>query len=248
MLWIGASIGPVERACIRSVLRQGHPLRLWTYSPPARVPDGVEMAEARLVLPESAIIRHRNGSVALFANRFRYRLQQLGLGAWLDTDIYLIRPFSGSNYLLTEEAPGLINNAPFKTPPDSPLLAPLLALFEEKTVPSWLPLRDRIAARLRLLTTGRSGLSRMPWGVAGPRAVTALARQYGLDHLASPPETFHPFSWTEADWILDPARTLDQRATEATVGVHLWNECIKGFKDKPAPPGSFLARLQAEGA
>jgi hypothetical protein len=34
----------------------------------------------------------------------------------------------------------------------------------------------------------------------------------------------------------------------ATVTVHLWNERIKHFKEKPAPKGSFLARLQQEGA
>jgi hypothetical protein len=31
------------------------------------------------------------------------------------------------------------------------------------------------------------------------------------------------------------------------VAVHLWNECIKGFKGDPAEQGSFLGRLQEEG-
>ena len=32
-----------------------------------------------------------------------------------------------------------------------------------------------------------------------------------------------------------------------TVAIHLWNECIKGFKNEPAPDGSFLSRLKREG-
>jgi hypothetical protein len=34
--------------------------------------------------------------------------------------------------------------------------------------------------------------------------------------------------------------------TERTVAVHLWNECIRAFKDRLAPEGSFLHRLQQE--
>lgn len=248
MLWIGPRLGRVERACMRSVVRQGHRLTLWCYQPPDGVPEGVVLADAAEILPERSIVRHRTGSVALFADRFRYELQRLGKGVWLDTDIYLVRPIAASEYLLTLWAPGRINNAPLCLPRDSPLLAPLLQLFEERSVPPWLPLRARMAAHLRKLRDGKADLALMPWGVTGPIAVTALAEGYGLLPLASPIETFHPYSWTEADWIRDPARQLPDRATADTLGVHLWNECIKGWKERDAPAGSFLARLQHEGA
>jgi hypothetical protein len=55
-------------------------------------------------------------------------------------------------------------------------------------------------------------------------------------------------SWTDADWIRNPGLTLERVTTSQTVAVHLWNERIKTFKEVPAAPGSFLARLQAEGA
>lgn len=45
----------------------------------------------------------------------------------------------------------------------------------------------------------------------------------------------------------DPLRSLESRITPATIGLHLWNERIKAWKDEPAPPGSFLARLHQEG-
>jgi hypothetical protein len=249
MLWIGPSLGPVERACIRSVLRQGHALSLYCYAPPAGVPEGVVLRDAAEIVPESGIVRHRGGSAALFANLFRYRLQQAGRGIWLDCDIYLLAPIRRKGgHLFGEEAPGRINTAVLRLPPDSPLLPPLIACFDDRNVPPWIPLGARLAARWRLALTGRAGLSRMPWGVAGPLAITALAREYGLSAQAQPPEIFYPMPWQQAAWIRDPARRLEEVTTPRTVAVHLWNERIKHFKDAPAPPGSFLARLQREGA
>jgi hypothetical protein len=248
-LWIGSSLGAVERACLASVLRQGHRLALYCYREPRGVPPGVELRNAAAVLPEGAIIRHQSGSVALFANRFRYELQRRGAGTWLDTDIYLLKPLESKKpYLMGEEAPGVINNGILRIPAESPLLPPLLALFEEDCVPFWLPPRARAAAWWRLRTRGRSGLSKMPWGSAGPLALTAVAKREGLAALAQPAHVLHPVRWQDAAWIREPGQRLEDRISDETVALHLWNERIRHFKDDPAPAGSFLARLQAEGA
>jgi hypothetical protein len=248
-LWIGARLGRLERACFRSVLARGHRLRLWCYDPPEGVPDGVELADAASIVPRDRIVAHVSGSVALFANRFRYELQRLGLGLWIDADIYLLAPLEGlPETLFGRAADDEINNAVLWLPTDSPLLAPMLELFQERSVPPWLGLAARAAARWRLLRTGRSRPDLMPWGSAGPHALTWLARRHGLEGAALPPAVFYPAHWREAGWILDPGRSLDEIVTPQTRAIHLWNERIKALKDVPAPPGSFLARLQAEGA
>jgi len=82
-------------------------------------------------------------------------------------------------------------------PPDSPLLPPLIALFEEKTVPGWLSLRARLAARWRLVATGRSGIAKLPWGSCGPHALTAVASKHGLADVALPAEVLYPVRWQE---------------------------------------------------
>ena len=161
-LWIGDSLGPVERACLRSVMRQGHPLALYCYERPAGLPDGIEVRDAEAVIPRERIIRHKSGSPALFANRFRYELQRRCAGIWVDCDIYLLAPLPIDEvYLMGEESPGTINNGVLRLPSDSPLLPPLLALFEEKEVPWWLPWRARMAAHARLRWTGRTNLGAM---------------------------------------------------------------------------------------
>lgn len=245
--WEG-SLGPVERACMRSVLRQGHRLVLWCYSRPSGVPAGVALADASQILPREAVIRHHTGSIALFSDRFRYELQRHAKGMWLDGDVYLLRPIPDGDYILGEFEPGLLNGGVLKLPPDSPLLKDLLSLFETDSIPRFLPLRARLAAALRRALGGKADLSRMPWGTAGPWALTAYARQHGVAALAAPPPVYSPVHWTEAGWIADPGQTLSARIGAGTVALHLWNERIKAFKDAPAARGSFLERLQKEGA
>jgi hypothetical protein len=246
MLWIGVSLGAVERACMRSVLQQGHPLNLYCYREIGGVPDGIEMHDAAEIIPESEIIRHWSGSVSLFSNRFRYELQRRGRGTWLDCDAYLLKPLDcTAPHLLAEYEPGKLTPGILRLPKDSPILPALLALFDEKTVPPWLPWRARASAMWRLRTTGRSNLSKMPWGSAGPLALTYYAREFGLLPLAVPAAVLHPVPWQEAERIrFEPLEAL---VGPDAVSIHLWNERIKGFKEEPAAPGSFLARVQAEG-
>lgn len=248
LLWLGPALGRVERACIRSILRQGHPVAVHCYDEPSGVPAGAELRDAAEILPLSAVVRHVSGSVALFADRFRYELQRRGRGLWLDCDMYLVAPIPAGDYVLGWEEPGLIGTGILRLPHDAPLLPPLLALFEERNVPPWLPAGARAAAQLRLMLTGRSGIARMPWGSVGPRALTSLARAQGFERLAAPPEIYYPVNWRDAGWILEPGTRLEDKLAPSTVSIHLWNEMIKPFKEAPAPPGSFLERLQDEGA
>jgi Alpha 1,4-glycosyltransferase conserved region len=248
-LWIGDRLGPVERACLRSALRQGHEVALYCYRRVDGIPAGVELRDAAAILGEDRMIRHRGGSVALFANWFRYELQRRGLGIWIDVDQYLLAPIVASRpHLYGWEDAGMIASAVLKLPCDSPILPDLIKVFEQTSVPFWLSRRQRLAAHFRLWTTGRSGLSHMPWGTAGPHALTALAKRHGLAGEAVAPEIFYPVHYRNAGWLRDPSLALEDMVTPNSIGIHLWNELIKGWKNDPPPAGSFLARLHREGA
>ena len=247
-LWIGDSLGAVERACLKSMVRQGHHLTLYCYAEPIGIPDGVEVADASDILPESAMVRHRYGSVAPFSDWFRYELLKRGLGTWVDTDMYLLRPLNEDRpHLFGEERPGTINNAVLRLPAESPLLEELLTPFRG-IIPLWLAPKHRLTSRLRQLLSGGVDVGAMPWGPTGPAALTAAAAKFGLSSVALPPPVFYPVPWQQAEWILDPALRLEQMVTDETVGIHLWNECIRQVKDLPPPEGSFLHRLRIEGA
>ena len=248
-LWIGRSLGPIERACMKSVLRQGHSLALYCYEEVEGVPDGVEMRDAAEILPLSAIppswVRSRSD---LYSDWFRYEIQKRGLGTWLDLDVYLVAPLDLDRpNLFGDYEPGKINGAVLRLPPDSPMLPVLLQPFYESRIPDWLSWRWRIEGAAWRLLTGASDLTRTPWGVTGPYAMTAAAHRCGLQSEALPQEIFYPIEWRKAAWIGDPSIQLDDLVTERTVAIHLWNECIRDIKSRPAAKGSFLARLQEEG-
>jgi hypothetical protein len=248
-MWIGPSLGRLERACLRSALRMGHAVSLYCYSVPDGIPEGVDVVDAATVLPESRVVRHESGSVALFTNLFRYELQRLGAGTWVDTDVYLLAPLEDARpYLFGWQQPGIVSTGVLRLPADSPVLEPLMRVFDETEVPFWLPWRQRRAARARLRSTGRTGLSHMPWGSAGPHAFTALVRRHRLESWALPSQVFYPVPYERAAWITDPGVRLEDVVQPETLCVHLWNELVKSYKDDSAPAGSFLARLQEEGA
>jgi len=248
-LWIGPGFGRVERACLRSVLRQGHEVSLFCYRRPDGVPDGVELRDAAEILPEAAILTYPSGSVSIFANWFRYELQRREAGIWLDSDVYLLAPLpAGRPHLFGWQQPDLIANAVLWLPPASPLLQPLLALFEEREIPAWLRPDERLAAWLRRRFTGRTGIGRMPWGSTGPNALTALARRFEVADEARGAEIFYPVPYRDARWLLDPGRPLEAMVAPSSVAIHLWNQLIEDFKEAPAPEGSFLHRLHQEGA
>lgn len=248
-LWIGPRLSFLEQACLRSAVSHGHQVALYCYAPPEGVPDGIELRDAAAILPEDEIIRHRGGSPALFANRFRYELLRRGLGIWIDCDLYFVAPLPAlGDHVMGDQGGGVINTAVLKLPPDSPVLAALRALFTAQKVPPWLPLRARWKARLRRLLTGRVDLTRLPWGSAGPNALTWLAFAHGVADRALPPAIFYPMPWTEADWLFDPSRPLESVIAPETVAVHLWNERLRDRDFAAAPAGSFAARLFREGA
>jgi hypothetical protein len=247
-LWVGASLGPVERACLHSMARHGHHVALYCYSEPAGVPAEVELRDASSVLPYEKIPQAWMHRADLYSDWFRYELLLRGLGTWVDTDVYFVAPLNGTKpCLFGVEAPGILNNAVLRLPPDSPLLPRFLEPFIKQTTPKWMPWRTYLPTRARELLTGKADLSQIPWGTTSPWALTALAREFGIDHLAEPQERFYPMPWQRADWIVDPAIAVEDVIGAGTVAIHLWNRCIAAFKNDPAPAGSFLHRLQQEG-
>lgn len=247
--WYGASLGPVERACIRSLIRHGSSLALYTYREVAGVPQGVEIRDAATILPEGCLFLHRRtGSPAPFADWFRYVLQKQGAGTWVDLDLYFVAPLDAEHpYLFGWQEPGVINNAVLRLPPDSPLTALLLGMFQGSRMIPGLSLRQAVRDRLNRLLSPESRLELLPWGATGPTSLTALARKLGLAGHAVPAEVFYPVPWRRADWIADPAIPLERVVGPRTVAVHLWNAQIAHLKREAPPAGSFLARLMAEG-
>jgi hypothetical protein len=247
-LWIGDSLGPIERACMRSMLRHRDHVVLYSYSDVAGVPEGVEIRDASPLIPRSSIPDSWAQRSDLYSDWFRYEVQKRGLGTWLDLDMYLLAPLpEQGDYLFGEYEPGKINGAVLRLPPDAPILDPLLEQFRSGVIIGSLHWRTRLPALARKLVQGVDHLTTTPWGATGPFALTWFVPRFGLSDEALPPEVFYPVRWQDARWILDPKQRVEDKVTKQTVAIHVWNECIRDYKHKEAPEGSFLRRLQDEG-
>lgn len=247
-LWIGERLGPVERACLKSMVRHGR-VALYCYSKPIGVPEGVELRDALSIIALEDLRTHCGSRSDLYSDWFRYLLLARGLGTWLDMDVYVVGAIDGERpYLFgRQQDPDSVNGAVLRAPPQSALLAALMGQFERREVPPWQPPRYYWPMRFRQMLSGRVELQRTRWGTTGPFALTALIARLGLESWVEPGERFYPISWKRADWILDSNVRLEDVITPDTAAVHLWNECIRDYKDRPPPAGSFLRRLHEEG-
>jgi len=93
-LWIGDELSSIEKLCINSFLKNGHPFHLYTYSNVKGVPKGTTILDANTIIPKSKIFRYANGSVACFADYFRYKLLFDKGNWWVDTDVICLKPFN----------------------------------------------------------------------------------------------------------------------------------------------------------
>ena len=250
-LWIGERLATLQQLCLLSAIQAGHRLRLFAYGRPHGVPDAIELADAREIYPESAIIRHhKTGSPSLFADRFRYEIARRGFGAWMDTDILMLRPLEPESPLICGwESSSLVGNSLLYLGPGSSVLK---AMCEESAKdypnPQWYlpPLRAYLDLRRRL---GRPvHISRLPWGVVGPGLLTHVLRSQGKLNEAWPIHRIYPISYKEKFGPF--RRDYDHRARikSDTVCVHLWAQGLYGGLSAPtgrslpiAEPGSLVA-------
>ena len=94
-LWVGGRLSALERLCIRSFCAHGHEFHLYHYDDLQNVPriDDLRLINAEEILPRAAIFRHKGGTLAFFADHFRWTLLHKRGGWWVDMDTICVRPF-----------------------------------------------------------------------------------------------------------------------------------------------------------
>jgi len=186
-----------------------------------------------------------DGPSALFSNLFRYVGLQRGLGAWVDADVLMLRSIADiGDHIFGWEDDDHINGAILRLPADSPLLRRAIRNMRARVPidPRWT--WGAIVKQRALGCIGRQiPLGKLPWGVAGPAAITAYAKRYGIANLAQPLDVFYPIHWSKVASLLDPAADIEASITPQTRAVHLWNTGLRDRKDTPPPHGSYLARM-----
>jgi hypothetical protein len=152
----------------------------------------------------------------------RYEIVGAGLGLYVDSDVFCLRPIEDADYILGWETTSIIGSSVLKLPPDCPTLAALRAIKDAPSfAPPWQKRRKRRFKWLERPTRARP-LERLPWGSVGPLALTYYAKQHGIDHLACPVDRFSPVHWKHVRLLCDPAVSLQELTTYRTDAVHLF--------------------------
>lgn len=249
MFWHGAPLSRIEKLCLTSFVTNGHRLELHVYQEPEGVPAGVTLKDAAQILAQEYVFRHRRtGSLALFADWFRYKLLLEQGGIWVDTDVVCLQPLRYEHPVVFGwQDDRYVNNAVLGLPPGHALAEWMLKICED---PNRALPYDGIRLRLRkwkrrLLYPGQRG--RVRWGESGPKGLTHAASHLGCLDRAVPIDHFYPvaFDRWQSLFVAGPGamRPGDSRA------VHLWNNQMKeapGFdKNGRFPADSVFEQLCA---
>jgi hypothetical protein len=248
MFWYGPPLSRIERLCMSSFLANGHAVMLHVYEEPRRVPHGVTLCDAAAVLPRSELFVHRStGSLALFADWFRYRLLAQHGGLWVDTDMVCLRPFTHTAAeIFGWQDQTTINNAVLGLPPNHALARWMVECCERPN--RFLPY-DSLRMRRRKLTRRLLGRGRAAstWGETGPDGLTAAAVHLGCAAHAQPFWHFYPIHYLNWQTVFDGTLADNTSLIDGSYGLHLWNEMARrqpGFnRDDRFADGSLFERL-----
>ncbi len=139
--WYGP-LDAVRRLCLKSQVAAGHKVTVYSFEPLARLPDGVDNAEAEAILPHAFSERLRpaqsDGSwidwtMLQFSDFFRMRLMARNAGLWLDADVLLLKPveIDPAKPYFAWERPSQLGNSVLYLPSDDPIVAAFTALMQQ---------------------------------------------------------------------------------------------------------------------
>jgi len=249
MFWHGAPLSRMERLSMVSFLTHGHPLDLYVYEEPGAVPAGVRLRDAQQLLSRSLIFHDRHtGSLAPFADWFRYRLLLERGGLWADADVVCLRPLTCSGPLVFGWADDkLVNNAVLGMRSGHPLAAWMCAVCESpnRALPYDGPAMRLRKLKRRLLSGDRRG--QVGWGEFGPKGLTRAAAHLGYLDQARPERDFYPVRCPAWHTLFEDTERSRSVSLEGSYCVHLWNEMTRrqpGFaRDGRFPSASPFERL-----
>lgn len=228
-IWIGGRLDPLHAGCLMSFLECGHKVRLHTYDNVIGVPKGVELFDARKLMGENEIVRHeRSKSLALASDIYRYRIMKSGLGAYVDCDVYCVRPLPDCEYLFGWETDSLLGSAVLQFPSSCDALAEMTrAASDPFFIPWWdKPLRRRYK-RMRKALGVPIPVSRQKWGTIGPELVHNSVKSHGLLSKAQPIDVLYPVCYTNISLFNDAGIKIEDLCTPRTCTIHLWSSQIK---------------------
>jgi hypothetical protein len=225
--WVGETLSPYEKMCMRSFVDHGHQFHLYSYAKSLDVPSGVVIKDAADVLPQSECFCYKKGfgtgSYSAGSNLFRYLLLTRSGGWWVDTDVLCLTDVIPSyEAFFAHEDEEFVNGAVLYFNADDALIN-------------------------ACLVEARGIGDNASWGELGPRLITKLATSLNRVADALPANLCYPIHYSEALTLLLPDRCAGiQEHVRSSLFLHLWNEIFRQAmieKSRLPPRGSYLRAM-----
>lgn len=246
--WYGKSLRLVDRLCLSSMVMTGQKVKLFTHGEVDNIPHGVEVHDAEPILPLSVLYKldpefpSFNSAITIvqFSDLFRVMLMKHRQGIWLDTDVYLAKPFEvdKNKVWLARENHSRLGVSAFYLPADNPIISEFERyLSSGEVVPWWLGVKRRIFMPLKLtLTKQPVRTNRLGITVFGNDGISRLAKKYNFFNDCHPKQTFYYWTARHAARIFDPAFGLEPLHDPRFIGFHIHR---KDLTPKLPRDGSF---------
>lgn len=231
--WFGDELRLVDRLCLSSMVMTGQHVKLFSHKPVKNVPKGVELCDAEPILPLSVLYQldakfpdyKPNRTIVQFSDIFRVMLMKYQQGVWLDTDVYLVKPFQPdeNKVWLASENRNRVGVSALYFQPNNPIINAFENYLEKKDpVPEWLGFKRRVWTPLRLRLNNEEVLpGKLGITIFGNDGISRLAKRYGFFNEAMPKETFYYWTGRNAERIFDPAYGLEPLNDERFIGFHI---------------------------
>jgi len=252
--WFGDTLRYVDRLCLASMVMTGQRVKLYAHGVAkgkklGLLPAGVELCEAEEILPLEVLYRldpdfpdeRAITSIVQFSDFFRVMLMKYKQGVWLDSDVYLVKPFhpDPAQVWLAREDRSRLGVSAFYLPPDNPIIGEFEHyLSGGKVVPDWLGFKRRILRPLALKIKGQAlRPNRLGTTIFGNDGISRLAKRHGFFSPSQQKEHFYYWTGHKAERIFDPAFGLEPLEHPSFIGFHIHR---KTQTQLPPQKGSFF--------
>ena len=249
-LWIGEELSNIERLCIASFLYFGSEFHLYTYGEVKGIPEGTVLKNANEIIPKSGIFKNKKGSLAIFADWFRFELLYKKGGFYVDMDMICLKPFDfeKEDIVYGKETGDTVSNAIMKFPKGSPICRHMadICMSPNKILPYDKTKHKLKKIRRRYLEGNKRGNTE--WGEAGgPTGLTRYLAHHNMTTSAKPFYFFFPIHYNNWKSIFDSTFKNNKDYFAGSYAVHLWNEKIRKHgmnKNENFLKNSFIEHLK----
>ena len=248
-LWLKGRIRNIDHVCLASMVANNLDVTLYHYEPISNLPKGVKLADASEILDLSLLDRlqcikkkehNPQIPIAQFSDFFRIILQKKSKGLWLDTDVFIFRPFTYNldKVYFCHEGKGRIGYPVIYLPPNHPIIEEYENLLLQDTLmPNWLGfIRGKLRPFIWTLLRQKFSPSDLGITIYGNDGFSRLTKRHNCFKEALNKDLFFHWTGNETDRLFQKVNFEDLINNSKHLGIHIHR---KQWENLPINSGSF---------